>query len=74
MRSFDILRDDQGDGRTQFPHTMYLVAGTQADKAQDNYTALLKLTGFGQGRHGKPKPPASSDDEDEVDKMDEEDR
>ena len=61
--SFDILRDDLGNERTQFPHTMYVVAGTQAARAQDNYTALLKVTGLGQGRHGKRKPAAGSDDE-----------
>lgn len=62
-RSFDLLKDDLGDERTGFPHTLYLVAGTQAERVQDNYMALLKLTGLSQGRHGKPKAPAGSDDD-----------
>lgn len=38
--SFDVLRDGDGDGREQFPLSMLLCAGTQADTAMSNrYTA-----------------------------------
>ena len=30
--SFDILKDDMGDERTQFPHAFFMVSGTQADR------------------------------------------
>ena len=71
MCSFDVLRDDLGDDRTKFPHTLYMVAGTQATRAQENYTAILKLTGLTQERHGKAaKTPQGSDDEMEEDSGD----
>lgn len=34
--SFDIVRDRNGDGREQFPLSMLLCAGTQADTAMSN--------------------------------------
>lgn len=34
--SFDILRDDLGDGRETFPLTGYIVAGTQAARTHVN--------------------------------------
>ena len=41
-----------------------MVAGTQATKAQDNYIALLKLTGLMREKHGKAnKALPGSDDE-----------
>ena len=42
--SFDILHDSLGEGRTKYPHTVYLAAGTQADTAQHNQIVLLKLS------------------------------
>lgn len=34
--SFDVLRDGEGEGREQFPLSMLLCAGTQADTALSN--------------------------------------
>lgn len=34
--SFDVLKDGDGDGRQQFPLSMLLCAGTQADTALKN--------------------------------------
>lgn len=69
--SFDILRDDLGGPRSAFPHTVYLVCGTQAATARQNYVAFLKLGRLGQGRHGKRAAADDSDDdesdEDETD-------
>ena len=42
--SFDILRDSLGDGRTEFPLTAYLVAGTQAEVAKKNMIILMKMS------------------------------
>ncbi|KAI9016070.1 WD40-repeat-containing domain protein [Hyaloraphidium curvatum] len=42
--SFDILRDNLGASRTQFPVSMYMVAGSQADKAKDNRIYVMKLS------------------------------
>lgn len=51
--SFDIIRDELGGPRSTFPHTLSLVAGTQAASAKLNYIAFVKLSKLGQGRHGK---------------------
>jgi len=50
--SFDILKDDMGDERAQFPHAFFMVSGTQADHASKNALSIsrvgrLKKTGGG---------------------------
>eukprot|EP00878_Enallax_costatus_P033373 GHUV01036797.1.p1 GENE.GHUV01036797.1~~GHUV01036797.1.p1 ORF type:complete len:463 (+),score=125.34 GHUV01036797.1:104-1492(+) len=65
--SFDIVRDDLGGPRSNFPHTMFMVAGTQAAQARQNYLAVLKLSDLGQGRHGKRSAAKSGDDSDDDD-------
>ncbi|XP_071908866.1 protein HEAT STRESS TOLERANT DWD 1-like [Coffea arabica] len=42
--SFDILHDSLGLVRTEFPHTVYCVAGTQAEKASWNYIGIFKVS------------------------------
>lgn len=51
--SFDLVRDSLGAPRAAFPHTVFMVAGTQAAQARQNHIAVLKLASLGQGRHGK---------------------
>ncbi|KAF6264703.1 WD40-repeat-containing domain protein [Scenedesmus sp. NREL 46B-D3] len=51
--SFDIVRDELGGPRSTFPHTVFMLAGTQASSARQNHLAVLKLSELGQGRHGK---------------------
>ncbi|XP_052185853.1 protein HEAT STRESS TOLERANT DWD 1-like [Diospyros lotus] len=41
--SFDVLRDSLGLVRTEFPHTVYCVAGTQAEKASWNSVEIFKI-------------------------------
>ena len=50
--SFDILQDGLGGPRSTFPHTITLVAGTQAANPRQNSLALMKLSNLGQGKHG----------------------
>jgi ribosome assembly protein RRB1 len=78
--SFDLLRDGLGGPRTTFPHTVYMVAGTQAAQPRQNAVALLRLEALGQGRHGKRDATrrgrtndGDNDDEDEDDEDDEDD-
>lgn len=59
--SFDILRDELGEFRTKYPATMYMVAGTQADKANKNKISILKLSDLHR-----------SENEDEEDENDDE--
>ncbi|RKP15073.1 WD40-repeat-containing domain protein [Piptocephalis cylindrospora] len=42
--SFDVLQDNLGADRTRFPHTAYLVAGTQAERASDNEILVMKMS------------------------------
>eukprot|EP00887_Chlorella_sp_A99_P006376 scaffold3.g6376.t1 len=44
--SFDLLRDHLGGPRSAFPHTLFLVAGTQAASAKQNYLAAAKVSGL----------------------------
>ncbi|KAL5728797.1 hypothetical protein ACHQM5_001837 [Ranunculus cassubicifolius] len=42
--SFDVVRDQLGLIRTEFPHTLYGVAGTQAENSVSNYIGMFKLS------------------------------
>ncbi|KAG7584408.1 WD40 repeat [Arabidopsis suecica] len=62
--SFDILGDKLGLNRTEFPHTLYMVAGTQAEKAAHNSIGLFKITNVsGKRRDVVPKTLANGDDD-----------
>ncbi len=62
--SFDILRDDLGPSRTQFPHTMYAVAGSQAAAAKSNVITLFKLASISGKRPSQNDESSSSEDDD----------
>ncbi|KAF7456948.1 WD domain, G-beta repeat-containing protein [Cryptosporidium felis] len=40
--TLDIIPDKLGENRTQFPHTCYVIAGTQANTADNNHILLMK--------------------------------
>jgi ribosome assembly protein RRB1 len=42
--SFDVLLDNLGGNRSRYPHTAYLVAGTQADMPENNEILLMKMS------------------------------
>jgi len=42
--SFDVVTDALGYSREEFPLTCYLVAGTQASRAQANAVIVMKLS------------------------------
>jgi len=42
--SFDILRDELGEARTRFPHSLQAVVGTQADAPENNRLTLMKVS------------------------------
>ena len=42
--SFDILPDSLGMERNQYPHTIYIVCGTQAEKADRNSVMVVKMS------------------------------
>lgn len=42
--SFDFIRDDHGDQRTRFPHTLIAAIGTQAAQAHENQLTILRVS------------------------------
>ncbi|KAF6199675.1 hypothetical protein GE061_005973 [Apolygus lucorum] len=42
--SFDIITDGEGNNRTGFPQTAYIVAGTQSNRANGNSIILMKAS------------------------------
>ncbi|KDD73306.1 hypothetical protein H632_c2320p0, partial [Helicosporidium sp. ATCC 50920] len=66
--SFDFLRDGLGAPRSQYPHELFFVSGSQAAPGKANYLSLIRATNVTQGRHGakgrkKPKAKSASDSE-----------
>ncbi|XP_004932951.1 glutamate-rich WD repeat-containing protein 1 [Bombyx mandarina] len=65
--SFDIVTDNLGNDRNEFPMTAYLVAGTQASSAHLNNLLVIKMSNL----HPISKP--EEDEESEDDDSDDED-
>ena len=42
--SFDFLRDDLGESRTRFPHSLIAAVGTQAGRPEDNQLTIMRLS------------------------------
>ena len=42
--SFDILADNLGMSRSDYPHTVFIVCGTQAEKTDRNSVMVVKLS------------------------------
>jgi len=64
--SFDVVRDQLGLVRSEFPHTLYGVAGTQAEQAAWNYVAVFKLSNI-KGKKREPIPSSTVDADTDVD-------
>lgn len=64
--SFDVVHDQLGLVRSEFPHTIYGVAGTQAEKAAWNYVAVFKLSNI-KGKKREPIPSSTVDADTDVD-------
>ncbi|WFD29393.1 Ribosome assembly protein rrb1 [Malassezia sp. CBS 17886] len=65
--SFDFLRDSLGTQRQTFPHTAYVVSGTQADVAKNNEIIVMKASAM----HRTSRDDALSDDDDDDGDVDE---
>lgn len=42
--SFDVIKDDLGENRTEFPATVYIVAGTNSSQGQANHVLVMKMS------------------------------
>eukprot|EP00922_Rhytidocystis_sp_ex-Travisia-forbesii_P017816 GHVS01026554.1.p1 GENE.GHVS01026554.1~~GHVS01026554.1.p1 ORF type:complete len:518 (+),score=125.00 GHVS01026554.1:244-1797(+) len=63
--SFDILPDGLGAHRNTFPHTAYVVAGTQADKEGRNCIFVMKWSKLHKTQFDGKEDSDDEDDEDE---------
>ncbi|XP_036330567.1 glutamate-rich WD repeat-containing protein 1-like [Rhagoletis pomonella] len=60
--SFDVVPDELGDGRENFPLTAYMVAGTQAARTHVNNLIVMKMHNL----HKTQETEEDDDDEDEL--------
>ncbi|CAB1115020.1 unnamed protein product [Ectocarpus sp. CCAP 1310/34] len=63
--SFDVIRDSLGANRSRYPHTVFAVAGTQADRADNNRLQVMKLSDLHRTGRKKQRGDGSDDDDDE---------
>ncbi len=73
--SFDIIRDNLGESRTRFPHSMIVASGSQADRADRNKLTIMKLSDLAR-TGGREKTQKELEDEilgEEYDKEDDSD-
>eukprot|EP00921_Rhytidocystis_pertsovi_P020077 GHVQ01031859.1.p3 GENE.GHVQ01031859.1~~GHVQ01031859.1.p3 ORF type:complete len:229 (+),score=55.02 GHVQ01031859.1:3314-4000(+) len=68
--SFDIFPDTLGANRSEYPHTAYVVAGTQADKEKNNRVYIMKWSNLHETR--KDGKGDDSDDESDEEESEEE--
>lgn len=69
--SFDIIKDDLGSNRTEFPHTCFIVSGTQASNALANNVIVMKMSNL-KKTYKEEKEDESDEDEDEEEDDDDE--
>ncbi|XP_076236603.1 WD repeat-containing protein 1 l(2)09851 isoform X2 [Calliopsis andreniformis] len=69
--SFDVILDNLGNNREDYPLTMYLVAGTQAAKTHVNNLLVMKMTNLHNVKDDDSED--ESDDDDDDDDSDSED-
>ena len=69
--SFDILKDDLGENRETYPHSCFIVCGTQAETALANNVIVMKMSNLKKTYKENKEDSESSESEEESD--DEED-
>ncbi|CAG9561051.1 unnamed protein product [Danaus chrysippus] len=70
--SFDIITDNLGNDRQEFPMTAYLVAGTQASSAHLNNVLVVKMSNL--HTTSKPEDEEESDEDDDDDEEEDEEK
>uniref|UniRef100_A0A1L8DX85 Glutamate-rich WD repeat-containing protein 1 n=1 Tax=Nyssomyia neivai TaxID=330878 RepID=A0A1L8DX85_9DIPT len=63
--SFDIIPDDLGERREEFPLTAYLVAGTQAARTHVNNVIVMKMSNLHRTSKEENADESESDEEEE---------
>ncbi|XP_029440956.1 glutamate-rich WD repeat-containing protein 1 [Rhinatrema bivittatum] len=73
--SFDVIPDNLGENRSEFPLSLFLCAGTQADTAQGNRLLVMRmhnLYGTKRKASGEESDSETSDSEEEEEEEEEE--
>lgn len=65
--SFGVVRDALGATRTKFPLTCFMVAGTQAERSEQNALLCMKLSKLCKTKHDGASDDDDSDDSDSDD-------
>ncbi|KAH9273214.1 hypothetical protein BASA83_004503 [Batrachochytrium salamandrivorans] len=65
--SFDIARDNLGAGRSSFPMTSYVVAGSQADEPSANKIYIMKMSSLYKTKHDGDDDMDEDDDPNDLD-------
>lgn len=65
--SFDIVPDNLGNDRNEYPMTAYLVAGTQASSAHLNNLLVIKMSNLHQTSKAEDEEESDEDEEDDDD-------
>ncbi|KAI9570395.1 WD40-repeat-containing domain protein [Boletus coccyginus] len=63
--SFDVLRDSLGEERQRYPATVYVVAGTQAARADQNELSVFKMSSLHRTQRDGADDDEDQDDEDD---------
>ena len=63
--SFDLIPDSLGAQRRQYPHTLYMVAGTQADARNNNRLQVMKIRDMHRTKQDDTDSDDEEDDEDD---------
>lgn len=62
--SFDIISDNLGEKRNDFPMTCYIAAGTQSERAHVNNVIVMKMSNMSKNRSEPEEEDSSEDDSD----------
>ena len=68
--SFDVIPDGLGTDRVDFPHTAYLLSGTQASTTFTNRLIVMKMSNMQKTQPESDSEDEDSDEEDEILKPD----
>eukprot|EP01025_Chloroclados_australasicus_P047039 TRINITY_DN5217_c0_g1_i4.p1 TRINITY_DN5217_c0_g1~~TRINITY_DN5217_c0_g1_i4.p1 ORF type:complete len:429 (-),score=48.18 TRINITY_DN5217_c0_g1_i4:383-1669(-) len=63
--SFCIIKDGLGGPRSEYPHTFYMVAGTQAESADQNSILIAKISNLQKNKSVSQHQAEQEDEEDE---------
>lgn len=68
--TLDVLNDGKGFGRTQYPMECTVIAGTQAEKPEDNRIYIMKWTKLHETKEDDSDEDSDEEEEDEDPEMD----